>query len=104
MCILPIMSKTLPYDPFKDFRPVHGFGIDMAHPCSQLTTRPHGRAQILAQGRCSPQRKRSRLSAQPSVKRPRPGSPEVTLCSGLEAGRVLTIDRAGPDGSSRRGP
>ena len=30
MCILPIMSKTLPYDPFKDFRPVHGFGIGVA--------------------------------------------------------------------------
>lgn len=27
MCILPIMNKSLPYDPFKDFRPVHGFGI-----------------------------------------------------------------------------
>jgi tripartite-type tricarboxylate transporter receptor subunit TctC len=30
MCILPIMNKTLPYDPFKDFRPVHGFGIGVA--------------------------------------------------------------------------
>ena len=30
MCILPIMNKSLPYDPFKDFRPVHGFGIGVA--------------------------------------------------------------------------
>jgi tripartite-type tricarboxylate transporter receptor subunit TctC len=30
MCVLPVVTKNLPYDPFKDFRPVHGFGIGVA--------------------------------------------------------------------------
>lgn len=30
MCVLPVLNRNLPYDPFKDFRPVHGFGIGVA--------------------------------------------------------------------------
>jgi tripartite-type tricarboxylate transporter receptor subunit TctC len=26
MCVLPVLNRNLPYDPFRDFRPVHGFG------------------------------------------------------------------------------
>jgi tripartite-type tricarboxylate transporter receptor subunit TctC len=27
MCVMPVLSKSLPYDAFKDFRPVHGLSI-----------------------------------------------------------------------------
>ena len=27
MCVMPVLNKSLPYDPFKDFRPLHGLSI-----------------------------------------------------------------------------
>ncbi|MCX7275084.1 MAG: tripartite tricarboxylate transporter substrate binding protein [Burkholderiales bacterium] len=30
MCVMPVLNKNLPYDPFKDLRPVHGFSVGPA--------------------------------------------------------------------------
>lgn len=27
MCVMPVLNKNLPYDPFKDFRPLHGLSM-----------------------------------------------------------------------------
>jgi tripartite-type tricarboxylate transporter receptor subunit TctC len=27
MCVMPVLNKSLPYDPFKDLRPVHGMSV-----------------------------------------------------------------------------
>ncbi len=30
MCVMPVLNKNLPYDPFKDFRPLHGLSMGPA--------------------------------------------------------------------------
>ena len=30
MCVMPVLTKNLPYDPFKDFRPLHGLSMGPA--------------------------------------------------------------------------
>lgn len=51
MCVMPVLNKSLPYDPFKDFRPVHGLSYGGATFVVKGDSPHNGIAEFMAAAR-----------------------------------------------------